>query len=136
MLTQSSKHWRKWIAAVVLLTLLTGFSVVPVAQASTYCTQWHTVQRGENLFRISLRYGTTVSYLQSLNGIPNANRIYAGQLLCVGTGSVGGTAYTVQWGDTLYKIARRYGVSIWTLANYNNITNINRIYAGQVLYIP
>ncbi len=47
-----------------------------------------------------------------------------------------GTAYIVQRGDTLSKIARRYGVSLWTLAAYNGIRNVSRIYVGQVIYIP
>ncbi len=47
-----------------------------------------------------------------------------------------GTAYIVRRGDTLGKIARRYGVSLRALALYNGITNINRIYVGQVIYIP
>jgi LysM repeat protein len=44
--------------------------------------------------------------------------------------------YVVRRGDTLYSIARRYGVSAWTIANYNGITNPNRIYVGQRLIIP
>jgi hypothetical protein len=42
----------------------------------------------------------------------------------------------VQRGDTLGRISRRYGVSIRALAVANHITNINRIYYGQRLYIP
>lgn len=41
----------------------------------------HVVQPGENLFRISLRYGTTINVLMALNGIVNPNRIFAGQVL-------------------------------------------------------
>ena len=41
----------------------------------------HVVQRGENLFRISLRYGTTINVLMALNGIVNPNRIFVGQVL-------------------------------------------------------
>jgi nucleoid-associated protein YgaU len=47
-----------------------------------------------------------------------------------------GTVYVVQRGDTLYSIARRYGVSLMVLANYNRIRNISRIYVGQIIYIP
>ena len=44
--------------------------------------------------------------------------------------------YIVQPGDTLNKIAQRYGVSVWALAETNGITNLNKIYAGQKLRIP
>jgi len=39
--------------------------------------------------------------------------------------------YTVRWGDTLAKIATRYGTSVAFLARYNGIRNPNIIYAGQ-----
>lgn len=44
--------------------------------------------------------------------------------------------YTVQWGDTLYRIAVRYNTTIWAIAQANRIWNVNLIYAGQVLCIP
>lgn len=44
--------------------------------------------------------------------------------------------YVVQRGDTLSGIARAYGVSVGTLTAYNGIANPNRIYVGQMIYIP
>lgn len=130
---------RKILILLVLASLLAA--MIPAASASASassgtCKQWHTVQRGENLYRISLRYGTSVSYLKELNHLPNVNRIYAGQQLCIVPASSGGTAYVVQRGDTLHKIARQFGVNMWVLARNNNILNLNRIYAGQTLIIP
>ena len=49
--------------------------------------------------------------------------------------SAGGT-YVVQRGDTLARIAARYGVSTSALAAANGIRNPNLIYTGQVLRIP
>lgn len=43
--------------------------------------------------------------------------------------------YRVVRGDTLGSIAARYGVSVWQLQQWNNIPNIDKIYAGQVLVI-
>lgn len=43
--------------------------------------------------------------------------------------------YTVKKGDTLYDIAKRYGVSIVEIAKDNNIKNVNLIYASQKLKI-
>ncbi len=48
----------------------------------------------------------------------------------------GGNRHTVRYGETLYSIGRKYGVSPWAIANANGIRNMNRIYAGQVLRIP
>ena len=44
--------------------------------------------------------------------------------------------YTVQWGDTLYSIARRYGTTVQAIAAANGITNPSLIRVGQVLCIP
>jgi LysM repeat protein len=41
--------------------------------------QYHVVKAGENLFRIALRYGTTVSVLAAINHISDPTRIYVGQ---------------------------------------------------------
>ncbi|MEW6083260.1 MAG: LysM domain-containing protein [Chloroflexota bacterium] len=46
-----------------------------------YYGSYYIVCRGDTLGGIALYYGVTVSYLQWRNGIPNANRIYVGQIL-------------------------------------------------------
>jgi len=132
--------YRKFLLVLTaLLVVGSGFiGSLQSASASDYaatCAQYHTVQRGENLYRIGLRYNLSVTTLQSMNGIRDANRIYAGQSLCVKI-SAPAITYTVQRGDTLFRIAQRYGVNMYTLAQVNNIANVNLIYAGQVLKIP
>lgn len=44
--------------------------------------------------------------------------------------------YTVQSGDTLYKISQKFDVDMNTLAKENNIQNVNQIYVGEQLTIP
>jgi LysM repeat protein len=104
----------------------------------------HVVQRGENLYRIALRYGTSVQALAAANGIVNTGRIYVGQRLVIpgasspppSTPPASGSTYVVRRGDTLSAIALRYGVSTWSIARLNNISNPSLIYVGQVLHIP
>jgi LysM repeat protein len=48
----------------------------------------------------------------------------------------GGFYYTVQYGDTLFAICRRFGVDPYQIAQVNGLPNADYIYAGQVLYIP
>ena len=101
----------------------------------------HTVQAGENLFRIALHYGTTVEAIASANGIANPALIYVGQELTISSSGVqppppGGTTYVVQPGDNLFRIALSYNMSYITLAQYNGIANPASIYVGQVIRIP
>lgn len=129
---------RTLVSIFVLAGALLGMTFAAptrVAQASGLCSQYHTVQRGENLFRIGLMYGLTVTTLQSMNGLANPNWIYAGQSLCVRVQQTPRT-YVVQPGDWLAKIARQFGVNMTVLAQVNNLWNPNYIYAGQVLVIP
>jgi LysM repeat protein len=46
------------------------------------CT-WYTVVRGDTLYKIALKYNTTVAALVERNKIPNPNLIYVGQQLCI-----------------------------------------------------
>ena len=102
------------------------------------------MQRGENLFRIALRYGTTFQTLAAANDIVNTNHIYVGQRLVIpGSSSTppppppaSGSTYVVRRGDTLSSIALRFGVSAWSIAQLNSISNPSLIYVGQVLRIP
>ncbi len=48
----------------------------------------------------------------------------------------GGTIHIVQYGDTMFSIARSYGLDVWTVARANGITNPSFIYVGQRLVIP
>ena len=119
----------------------TSTPLAPTATPSPTGRVTHTVQRGENLFRIALRYGTTVQAIASANGIANPALIYVGQVLKISSSSGGqppadGTTYVVQAGDNLFRIALRYNLSYTYLAQYNGIANPSRIYVGQVLRIP
>lgn len=133
-----NKTLRHWAVALAALALIVGsFAMAQPAAAAATCTQSHSVVRGDNLFRIALRYGTTVAELQRINGMGSTTRIYTGTSLCVRLSETPtGTAYVVQRGDTLARIARRFGVDITVLARVNNITNPNLIYVGATLYIP
>lgn len=101
----------------------------------------HIVQRGENLFRIALRYGTTVQAVASRNSIVNPSLIWAGQKLIIPAGQGDPTSppaqiHIVQRGENLYRIALRYGTTPWAIAVANGLSNTHYIYTGQRLRIP
>lgn len=119
------------LAAVIIAAL-----VLPTA---AFADQTYVVRRGDTLSRIAARYGTSMQAIMNANGIRNANYIWVGQRLRIPGGGGGGSAsasggvYVVRRGDTLGRIAARFGTSITALMNANGIRNPNLIYVGQRL---
>ncbi|MGC8880468.1 MAG: LysM peptidoglycan-binding domain-containing protein [Anaerolineae bacterium] len=105
-------------------------------------TTTHIVQPGETLFRIALRYNSTVEAIVQANGISNPWFIYPGQQLTVPLGPTGSVpllprrTYVVQPGDTLSAIALRFNTTVETLMVLNNLSNANLLHPGQVLQLP
>jgi membrane-bound lytic murein transglycosylase D len=100
---------------------------------------YHKVGRGESLSVIAARYGTTSRELVSLNNLKSKHRIRAGQTLRLPFAGVsipeGADVYTVKNGDSLSLIASRAGISEQKLLEMNKLSDKNRIYIGQVLYL-
>lgn len=59
-----------------------------------------------------------------------------GGLALAGTVASADTVYTVQSGDTLSEISQKFNTTVETLAQKNNINNVNVISVGQQLDIP
>ncbi|HEX2953695.1 MAG TPA: SafA/ExsA family spore coat assembly protein [Bacillota bacterium] len=103
----------------------------------------YTVVRGDTLYQIAQRYGVSLDALIRANPqITNPNMIFPGQVICIPV-PVGppqctnGFLYTVASGDTLYKIAQRYGITLDMLIRANpQITNPDVINVGQQVCIP
>lgn len=127
---------------------LDEISEVPVTENPTGTinteTITYTVQRGDTLWAIARRYGTTSEEIAEINNISNPNLIYPGQQLKIPTNSTtegeetrgtGDIIYTVQRGDTLSRIAREYNVTVAHIVELNDITNPNLIYPGEKLRI-
>lgn len=94
-------------AAATTVSVPAAIPPTPVPQSSppqppiisTGSEQTYTVQPGENLFRIALRYGTTVQAIMAANGLDSPNRVYAGQQLVIpGAGSAAAIAPHVSGG--------------------------------------
>ena len=119
----------------------------PAAPAPEFTAgKTHTVAAGETLFSISKRYGLTVTDLQQLNGLTN-NNIKLGQSLIIEKKSVSpalpagyptkvypGKLHKVEKGDTLFNIAKRYGLTVDELKEMNGLTS-ESIAIGQDLKV-
>lgn len=112
---------------------------------------YYTVQSGDTLSGIALKFSTTSSKLAQLNSISNPNLIYVGQRLLVNQSSnsnssssgqssstttnteASSASYTVKSGDTLSGIASQYNTTVNQIVSLNQLSNPNLIYVGQVL---
>ncbi len=111
----------------------------------------YTVQKGDSLYSIAKKFGMSVDELKSLNNLTSNNLAIGQQLMiksttgdepinpeeeCIGTGYVEPqyVIYTVQRGDSLYTIARKYNTSVDNIKALNNLTS-NNLSIGQQLKI-
>ena len=103
-------------------------------------TNTYVVQKGDSLYSISRRYGISVSDLKNANNL-TSNILTIGQVLVVPDDNMNNSdemisnIYVVQRGDSLFSIARKYGVSINDIRMINNL-NSDVLSIGQTLIIP
>ncbi|KAF5060120.1 LysM domain protein [anaerobic digester metagenome] len=145
------KDTSETLAAVVPADSAKPETSAPVRRENKY----HRVARGETLGRIAGNYNTSIAELQRLNNLKGSN-IQAGARLIVGTTEITEPAgqavadnhqktkekntefkyYTVQQGDTLWKIANQHeGVTVEDIKRLNNITNEKQLKPGQKIKV-
>jgi membrane-bound lytic murein transglycosylase D len=113
----------------------------------------HRVRRGESLSVIARRYRTSVRAIMAMNGLRRSNFIRAGWKLKIPTGKRYEFAkrvsppiqkleikgefieYVVRKGDSLWKIANRFGTTAKVIQSVNQLNNTH-LWIGQVLKIP
>lgn len=134
---QLKNNWQNYAEAVVrAIATEKGLNYVPVAGSNTY-----VVQRGDSLYSIARKYGTTVDELKSLNNL-SSNELQIGQILKLPTNEQDGevipskeNTYKVVAGDSLYSIAQKYDTTVDELKKLNNLTS-NTLSIGQILKVP
>ena len=93
----------------------------------------YTVQKGDSLYSIAREFNTTAQEIKSLNNLEN-NLLSIGQELKIPAFQSLETTYTVEKGDSLYSIARKYGTTVDKLKQLNNLTS-NLLNIGQILIV-
>ena len=94
----------------------------------------YIVKSGDSLYSIAKKYGITVDALKSANG-KTSNLLSIGEILVIPTTTATTRTYTVKAGDSLWKIATTYGVSVNALKQANGLSS-DLLSIGQVLVIP
>ena len=130
-LAKIQNNYKEYVGAVVDAVIATyeGETIPSLPESGNY----YVVQNGDSLWKIANKYGITVNELKSLNNL-TSNNLTVGQILEVpGSTSNDGT-YTVKSGDSLWKIANQYGLTVAELKSLNNLTSDN-LSIGQVLKV-
>jgi len=97
---------------------------------------YYVVQPGENLFRIGLKFGTTAQAIAAATGLADPNQVEAGTMVLVPVPPPHGRyGYYVQRQDTVYSIARRFGMSVEQLTQLNGLGPDYRIEVGDILTV-
>lgn len=125
-------------------TLSTNENIIP--QKSSF---YHLVKRGENLFSIATKYGTTVENIKEWNNL-KSNKILKGSKLKIYSNNYQNVAsnnslikqteknksfkYKIRPGESISEIADRFNVSVRDIRRWNNLKS-NTIYAGNHLKI-
>jgi len=136
------QQWTGWsLLKLIVGVLLAHLTLLPVVQAAPPVQEpitVYTVQLDDTLSAIAGRYETTVQALVQANGIQNPDLIYPGQRLVIPKAlpAQQQVYHTVQRGETLYRIALRYGTTVQDLVTANKLADPNLIHVGQKLVIP
>jgi peptidoglycan LD-endopeptidase LytH len=99
----------------------------------------YTVKPGDTLWKIASSNNTTVQNIKAWNRL-TTNQVYVGQTLSLlaphqhSSSSTSSKVHQVQAGESLYLIAKKYGITVDQLKNWNGLTS-NTVYVGQQLKV-
>ncbi|NMB02493.1 MAG: LysM peptidoglycan-binding domain-containing protein [Firmicutes bacterium] len=109
--------------------------VIPVKPLWSY----HVVQLGDNARSLAMQYKVPEEMLRAANGLSD-NKLTVGETIRIPIHfylgeEVSQTKHTVEIGDTLYKIAKQYKVTLSQLVEWNQLQDIDNLIAGQILIV-
>lgn len=96
----------------------------------------------DTFYKISKYYSITLDDLIDANPDTDPDNINAGDTLCIPLSlqminrPAGTEIYTIEQGDTIYKLAKKFNMKLNTLLNANNRINPDALLPGQIIYIP
>lgn len=119
---------------VLIFLFLTLFAIFPDTV--------HVIKKGDTIYGLSKKYGINMSIILDYNNINDANKIIIGQKIKIPDKSkVEATQratknYTVKKGDTIFGIAKLFGISAKEIFSLNNLDDKSIIKVGQKIKIP
>ena len=113
----------------------------PSSKATVPSTGYHRVRKGDSLWNLANRFGTTVEQIKSLNQL-RSNNLVIGQTLKIPGFKTEPlpdadqlSTYSVKNGDSPYTIAMQHNMELDRLLTINKLTPRSKIYPGQKLFI-
>lgn len=97
--------------------------------------QIHTVKRNDSLWNLAQQYGVPLQHIIDVNAIAENDSLVVGQALIIPS-PPGNRTHKVARGESLWSIARQYGLSLQEVAAANQLTNPAMISPGQIINIP
>lgn len=97
--------------------------------------QIHTVKRNDSLWNLAQQYGVPLQHIIDVNAIAENDSLVVGQALIIPS-PPGNRTHKVARGESLWSIARQYGLSLQEVAAANQLTNPALISPGQIIIIP
>jgi LysM repeat protein len=137
----SSNLGRKaFIACVVLVACGLVLSSAGEGSRGSKEQRTHVVEKGDTVWGIARKYGVKPDEIIAANQLKEPYQIFPGQKLIVpqaeASSSDGRTTHIVQKGDTVWGIARKYGLTPEEIIAANQLKEPYRIFPGQELIIP
>ena len=120
-----------------VISAVANYIGVPYTPPNGLITNTYVVQKGDTLYSIANKLGTTVSELKKENNL-TSNTLQIGEVLRIPTKEIyeeEENIYIVKKGDSLYSIANKYNTTVEELKRINNLTS-NILSIGQVLKLP
>src|SRR5574344_280610 len=96
----------------------------------------YIIQKNDTLDIIAQKFKTTPSNILDINNIYYADQLREGTELIVPKTKDYFTVYTINQGDNLYQIAKRYNINPTLLAAINGLSESDYVYPKQELLIP
>ena len=138
-------------AKKIIVIVFTAFLGISAFAEST-----HLVKKGETLYGIAKKYQITISELKAANNLSDKDVLKAGQKLVIPSADIENAAtlsstnssastlnsssktetYIVQKGDTLYGIAKKYGIKVSEIYSLNGMSQKDVLKVGQKLKVP
>jgi membrane-bound lytic murein transglycosylase D len=140
------------VSSIMAANNLTNKHVLKIGQrlmipaASDVTVESYTVKAGDTVSELAMKFGSNENEIKKLNGLHNPHSIRQGQSLKIprrnGNGGNGGgetngrwITYVVKRGDTLWDIARAFGVLMERLIHWNNLGSPSKLRVGDQIKV-